>query len=130
MENHLIYQCMITLLKYTLFNTDTDHRILIESITQDFSPFYKRLALYTLFNRLDIGFILHMIGDTLKARLFPLIFLLILGKIGSQSLFIFCCFIPYKTIADLIQQETVVIFLYQIFHVRILSRQLFSLLLQ
>ena len=55
-----------------------------------------------------------MVSNALEPRLIPCIILLVLGEISSQSLFIPGSLLPNQTVADFIQQQSIVIFLNQI----------------
>ena len=64
-----------------------------------------------------------MIYHALEARLVPLILLLMLLEETLKGLFILCSFIPNGTVTDFIEQQSIVIFLDQIAHLGIDSRQ-------
>ena len=115
----MIHQTTVAGLEDTLFHTDADDGVGIEGLAQDIGPLSKRQSLHTALHSLDVGLVLHMVGDALVTGLRPCVVILMTTEPGIEGGFILSRLLPYLTVADLIDQETVVVLLNQVFHVTV-----------
>ena len=113
----MIDQTAVARLEESLFHTDADDRVRIERLAQDIGPLTKRQSFDTTLHGLDISLVLHMVGDTLETGLRKSIVLLMGTEPIVEGSLILRGFLPHLTIADLIDQQSIVIFLNEVFHI-------------
>ena len=113
----MIDQTAVTSLEESLFHTDTDDGVRIKRLAQDIGPLTKRQSFDTTLHGLHISLILHMVSNTLESGLRKSIVLLMGTEPTVEGCLILRGFLPHLTVADLIDQQSIVIFLNEVFHI-------------
>ena len=112
----MVYESVVAQLEDTLFYTNL-HRVAVELLAQHVGPLVERLSLDGILHILHICLLLHVVSDSLETRGVPFIVLLVLLEESLQTGLVFCSLVPHSAVADFVEQQSVVIFLHEVFQV-------------
>ena len=128
LEHNLVDVGVVALLEDALLHADAYDGVGIEGGAQCLGPLVEGQLLHAVLHGLHVGLGLHMVGHALEAGLVPAVVGAVSGEVGGQSGLVLGGLVPHEGVADFIEQQSVVVLLYEVAQVHVGLRQRVGLL--
>ena len=128
-EDGTVDEGIVTLPEDALLDADADDAVAIEGLAESLCPLVELQLADTVLDGLDVGLVLDVVGDALEARTAPVIALLVLLEELCQTGLVLGGLVPDVLVADLIEEQALVILADEVLQLIVIGREFGSLLL-